>query len=390
MLRAIASCAAVCALVCSTAQAQIPVNPEVAGFSNSTLDRLRAAVDDAIKREEIPGAVLLVGRRETIALRYAAGFRAVDPRREPMTTDTVFDLASLTKPIATATAIMLLVDQGKLRIADQVASILPEFDHGAMATITLEHLLRHRSGLIADNPLADYAEGPETAWLQISKLEPLEPPGRRFLYSDVNYLILGRIVERVAGQPLDAFCDKHIFDPLEMRETGFWSAADRRPAGFDANRFAPTEMADGAILRGVVHDPRARALGGVAGHAGLFSTADDLAKYAMMILHAANNRPPSLVLSHIHARQMIDPADTPARERRGLGWDIDTPQSTPRGTRFGSHSFGHTGFTGTSLWIDPDSGVFVIVLTSRLHPDGKRPSPARLRSEVATLAAECT
>jgi uncharacterized protein YbbC (DUF1343 family)/CubicO group peptidase (beta-lactamase class C family) len=347
-----------------------------------------AKVDDSIRRAinsgDIPGAVVLIGRHGEIVHASALGNRVILPNAEPMTRDTIFDMASLTKPVATATLAMQLWEAGRLNLNNSIGVYLPEFDGQGKHAITPEQLLRHRAGLIPDNPLADYADGPELAWRRLAKLGLSDEAGKSFRYSDVGFMILGRLVESVSGEPLDQLAARQIFDPLGMNSTRFLPLDN----SLARERIAPTEPADGVMLRGVVHDPRARALGGVAGHAGLFGTADDLAVYAATLLN--DGRAPSghRLLSPAAVRAMIDASDTPAGERRGLGWDVDTPYSAPRGTRFGSRSFGHTGFTGTSIWIDPQTDVFVILLTSRLHPDGKKPAPTALRREVATLVAE--
>ena len=354
--------------------------PAAVGLDAARLDRIDDAVNRAIAFGQVKGAVVLVGRRGKVAFVRAFGHRAVEPASEPMSRDTVFDLASLTKPVATATAVMILVEQGKVRLDDTLARLMPEYDNHGKGAITVEQLLRHRSGLIADNALADYADGPETAWRRLAALELSTQPGSRFRYSDVNFLVLGRLVERVTGERLDRFAHTHIFAPLGMSDTGFRPIGEEGTATFPLARIAPTEKDGGVFLRGVVHDPRARALGGVAGHAGLFGTADDLAVFAQSMLSSPILNPATL-------RLMTTPGDTPPKQQRGLGWDIDTAYSAPRGALFGPRSFGHTGFTGTSLWIDPETETFVIVLASRLHPDGKAPSPTALRAEVATLAA---
>jgi uncharacterized protein YbbC (DUF1343 family)/CubicO group peptidase (beta-lactamase class C family) len=310
-----------------------------------------------------------------------------------MTRDTVFDLASLTKPVATTTAVMILVEEGRLRLADPIVRALPELGNHGKAAITIEHLLRHRAGLIADNPLADYEQGPELAWKRVAELELVARPGEEFRYSDVGFLILGKLVERTSGRKLDQFVKERIFDALGMSNTSFRPVGPEHSAvaaaTVDVERIAPTEpdKSGGRMLRGVVHDPRARALGGVAGHAGLFGTADDLAKFAQTILSGGLGQGGRRVLAPLAVRAMLDAASTPAGQRRGLGWDVETDYSTPRGALFGPASFGHTGFTGTSLWIDPETETFVIILTSRLHPDGRAPSPSSLRAQVATLAA---
>ena len=353
-------------------------DPRSAGLAPEMLARVDVVTSRAVESRAVPGAIVLIGRGSRIGYAKAFGRRAVVPAPEAMTRDTIFDLASLTKPLATATAIMILVDRGRLVLDDRLETLLPEFDNRGKGLVTVEQLLRHRSGLVADNPIADFADGPEAAWRRLADLALNAPPGLNLAYSDVGYMVLGRVVERLTGRTLDEFTREEIYKPLGMLDTGF------RPA--DPARVAPTEPADGEMLRGLVHDPRARALGGVAGHAGLFGTADDLAKFARMMLDGGLAPDGRRVLSAESVRRMTDPGDTPPRQRRGLGWDVDTAQSTPRGLLFGP-GFGHTGFTGTSLWVDPSTATYVVVLTSRLHPDGKGASPSMLRSDVATLAA---
>ena len=363
------------------------IPPARAGLDPGQLARIDQAVADAIGAKKIPGAVVIIGKAGGIVYAKAFGDRSLVPTHEPMTRDTIFDMASLTKPVATATSIMILGERGKVRITDPIKKHLPEFDTHGKGDITVEQLLRHRSGLIADNPISDFADGPEKAWERIADLKLVHPTGSKFLYSDVNYLILGKIIEKVSGKSLDKFASEQIFQPLGMNQTGFRPAPPDAKTIGDVTKVAPTEPENGVMLRGVVHDPRARALGGVAGHAGLFSTADDLAMFAQMMLLGGRNAEDRRIMSGKTQSRMIDGGSTPEKQRRGLGWDIDTPYSSPRGKGFGPESYGHTGFTGTSLWIDPETEMFVILLTSRLHPDGKGPSPIALRSEIATLAA---
>ena len=375
-------------LLCVAFDARADVLPEAApesvGFIPGRLGRLDVFVQESIAKRDVPGAVVLVGRLGKVVYARAFGDRAIAPMRERMTRDTVFDMASLTKPMATATSIMILVERGKLKLSDTLATLLPEFDNHSKGTITLEQLLRHRSGLVADNPLGDYAEGPDVAWKRIANLGITFRPGDSYVYSDVGFLVLGRIVERYSGRPLDAFAAENIFKPLGMNQTSF--ANEGRIAKVQ-ERVAPTEPDGGKMLRGVVHDPRARALGGVAGHAGLFSTADDLAIFAATMLNEGEAPNGYRLLKPETVHTMVDAGATPQRQRRALGWDVDTPHSGPRGSGFGKEGYGHTGFTGTSLWIDRPSKTFVIVLTSRLHPDGKGRSPLALRHTVATIVA---
>ena len=353
--------------------------PSTLGFDAERLARIDDVVRAAIEKKAVPGAVVLVGRRGKIAYAKAFGKRSIVPDEEAMTRDTLFDLASLTKPVATATSVLILVERGKLRLDDRLGNVLPEFANHGKAGITIEQLLRHRAGLVADNDIADYADGPETAWKRLAELPTKDAPGSAYLYSDVGFQILGRVVERVSGKTLDAFARDEIFGPLAMADTAFLPA--------DKPRAAPTEPADGRMLRGEVHDPRSRALGGVAGHAGLFGTADDLAVFAQTLLDGGVGPNGRRILAPITVDAMADPGTTPDKQRRGLGWDVDTGQSVPRGAFFGKGGFGHTGFTGTSLWVDRPSGTFVVALTSRLHPDGKAPSPSALRYEVASVIA---
>jgi len=355
-----------------------PAKPEKVGLDPSKLALIDGAIARSIERHEVPGAVVLVGRRGRVVYSSALGRRSVDPQDEAMTLDTIFDLASLTKPVATASSILVLRDRGQIQIEEPVKRYWPEFDNHGKGAITVEQLLRHRSGLIADNEIADYADGPDRAWDRIANLGLIGKPGEAFVYSDVNFLVLGKLVERISGRPLDQFAREALFRPMEIEAT-------YRPT--DPGRVAPTEREGGTMLRGVVHDPRARALGGVAGHAGLFGTAADVAVFAQTWLDggvAPNGR---RIFDAGTVAKAIMPGQTPPGQGRGLGWDIDTPFSSPRGSGFGPRSFGHTGFTGTSVWIDPDTSMFVVILTSRLHPDGKAPSPKNLRVEVASLAA---
>jgi uncharacterized protein YbbC (DUF1343 family)/CubicO group peptidase (beta-lactamase class C family) len=358
-------------------------SPEELGFDASKLAEVSEAISTAVDEGKIPGAVVIVGRRGEIALADAIGLRAVEPGPEPMTRDTVFDLASLTKPVATATSVMVLWERGLIDLDEPITTYLPELANHGKEAITVDMLLRHRAGLIPDNPIGDYEQGVEEAWRRIAEIGLETPPGEQFRYTDVGFLVLGRLVERVSGQPLDEFAGENVFKPLGMADATF-RPLDR---GIPAGRIAPTEPVGGEMARGEVHDPRSRALGGVAGHAGLFATADDLAIYAQTLLNGGIGPDGTRILAPPTVRAMIDPAGTPEGERRGLGWDVATGFSSPRGDRFGPRSFGHTGFTGTSLWIDPDTETFVILLTSRLHPKGDQPSPVALRREVATIVA---
>jgi uncharacterized protein YbbC (DUF1343 family)/CubicO group peptidase (beta-lactamase class C family) len=354
------------------------VAPTEVGLDAERLARIDPVVQESIAKGRLPGAVVLVVRNGKTALRQAYGARSKQPAETPMTADTVFDLASLTKPVATATSLMILLEQGKVRLTDRVAQHLPEFGRNGKDKVTVEQLLLHTGGFIADNLVSDYAGGRKEALERIYRLPPVAEPGTKFIYSDVGYIVLGELVERLSGESLDVFAAKHIFQPLGMRYTMF------KPNQVLAARAAPTEKRDDHWMQGEVHDPRAFLLGGVAGHAGLFSTADDLAVFAQMLLNNGVYEG-RRILGPAAVRLMTTPRTVPG-VLRALGWDVQTSFSSNRGELFSVGSFGHTGFTGTSVWIDPGSQTAVILLSNRVHPDGKG-DVKRLRSQVATLAA---
>lgn len=337
-------------------------------------------IEQAVQKGEIPGAVVLVGQGNRILFHKAYGSRALVPRREPMTLDTIFDAASLTKVVATTTAIMQLVEQGRIRLADPVTLYLPEFQNGKSA-VTVLQLLTHFSGLAADVDLNPEWTGYDTGIQKALRHPPVAAPGTKFVYSDINFVLLGEIVRRISGQSLDEYCRKRIFLPLGMRDTMF------RPAQELVPRIAPTEQLGAQPpLRGTVHDPTARFMGGVAGHAGLFTTAADLARFAQMMLNEGS-LDGVRIASPLTIRKFTSPQSPPgAAVIRGLGWDIDSPLSAPRGDLFPVGSYGHTGFTGTSVWIDPSTRSYVILMTNRVHPVVK-PVISGLRSRVASIAA---
>jgi uncharacterized protein YbbC (DUF1343 family)/CubicO group peptidase (beta-lactamase class C family) len=338
-------------------------------------DILDREVEQAIRDKQFPGAVLVVVRNGAVLHRKAYGHRSLKPSREPMTLDTIFDAASLTKIVATTPALMRLYELGKIRVEDPVTKYLPEFQ-GGKSGITVRDLLTHFSGLRPDLDLTPAWSGYGTGIQKALNDKPAAAPGERFIYSDINFELLGEIVQRVSGMPLDQFVREEIYTPLGMRETMF------RPPASLAPRIAPTELdaASGNILRGVVHDPTARFMGGVAGHAGLFTTAADLMRYAEMLLNGG--------LFQAAAIRMFTSPSTPPGQPvlYGLGFDIDSPYSSPRGELFPIGSFGHTGFTGTSLWIDPASKSYWILLTNRVHPRGG-PNISPVRRRLATVIA---
>ena len=341
------------------------------------LGAVDSIIQQAIANGDIPGAVLIIGHDGKVVYRKAYGQRALEPRREPMTLDTVFDLASLTKVVATTTAVMQLVEQGKVRLNDPVAKYLPEFAQNGKEDITVRQLLTHYSGLEPDLDLKTTWEGKDTGYKMAFAETPAEAPGSRFVYSDINFIVLGAVVERLSGETLDAYTERHIFAPLKMTRTRFVPPEKWRA------KIAPTQYDENEkMLRGVVHDPTARRMGGVAGHAGLFSTADDLAKFAQVLLNGGDG-----ILSAVTVEKMTSPETPPsAPVLRGFGWDIDSPFSSNRGDLFPVGSFGHTGFTGTSMWIDPTTETYIILLTNAVHPRGKG-TAIGLRSKVATEVA---
>jgi uncharacterized protein YbbC (DUF1343 family)/CubicO group peptidase (beta-lactamase class C family) len=322
--------------------------------------------------------VLLVGHDKHVIYRKAYGERSLEPTRSAMTLDTIFDLASLTKVVATTTAVMQLVDQGKVRLNDPVVKYIPEFGQNGKADITLRDLLTHYSGLEPDFDLNPPWNGRDAGLRLAFSAVPIAPPETRFIYSDTNFIVLGALVERVSGILLDAYCSQNIFAPLGMTHTRFLPPRDWLP------QIAPTEYDENRqMLHGVVHDPRSRRMGGVAGHAGVFSTADDLAKFAQILL--AGGGP---VLSRAAVEKMTSPQQPPhASTMRGFGWDIDSPFSSNRGEFLPVGSFGHTGFTGTSLWIDPTTSTYIILLTNAVHPSGHNSATVSLRARVATAVA---
>ncbi len=342
--------------------------------------RLDAVLERAVAAGKTPGAVLLVARQGKVLYRKAHGSRSLEPERRPMEIDTIFDCASLTKVLVTAPAVMMLVEEGRLRLIDRVTKHLPEFS-GGQSAITVKQLLTHFSGLRPDVDLEPVWSGYETGIQKAYEEVPIVEPGSRFIYSDINYILLAEIVRKISGKPLDEFARERIFAPLGMSETSFRPAASLLP------RIAPTErLPDGTLLHGTVHDPTTRYMGGVAGHAGVFSTADDLGRFAQMMLDGGR-RDDVRLLSPLTLAKMTSPRSPPAHPAlRGLGWDIDSPYSSTRGDLFPSNSYGHTGYTGTSMWIDPLTRTYIILLTNRVHPVVKA-SVVDLRGHVANVVA---
>jgi len=345
----------------------------------AALDRV---INEAIEQGRMPGAVLLVGYEGKVVYRKAYGKRALVPLPEAITLDTVFDCASLTKVVATTSSLMKLFEEGRFRLGDKITDYIPEFQ-GGKSEITLRQLFTHFSGLQPDVPLSTPWTGYATGIQLACTFKPGGPPGTRYVYSDINFILLGELVHRLSGKMLSAYARENIFLPIGMKESMFQPPASLVP------RIAPTErwpVKTGPPLRGVVHDPTARNMGGVAGHAGLFSTADDLSRFAQMMLNGGELEGVRL-FSPLTVAKFIEPQTPPDQPiLRGLGWDVDSPHSGNRGELFPIGSFGHTGFTGTSLWIDPLTKTYVILLANSVHPD-LRPALTPVRAKVATIVA---
>ena len=344
------------------------------------LAEMDVAINEAITEGRCPGGVLWVEHQGT-SYHKAFGKRALVPADETMTEDTIFDAASLTKVVACTPALMLLVERGQIKLEERVRTYIPEFTGGGKEEVTVRQLITHTSGLRPDVSLKPDWSGSDAA-IRLACAEKLaNKPGEKLVYSDTGPILLGEIVRRVSGQPLDVILQRELCEPLGMKDTGF------NPPPEKLARIAPTEVEAGQAVRGMVHDPRARRMGGVAGHAGLFLTANDLARYARMLLNGGELD--GVRIFKPETVRLMTSVQTPEAiaGRRGLGWDIDTGFSGPRGKLFPLGSYGHTGWTGTSIWIDPFSKTFVIFLSNRNHPTEKG-SVGALRARLGTLAAE--
>jgi uncharacterized protein YbbC (DUF1343 family) len=351
-----------------------------ATFRAASLAAMDAAVADAIAAKKTPGGVVWIERDGAI-YRKAYGLRQLVPNEQAATEDTIYDAASLTKVVATTTAIMQLVERGKLELDAPVARYLPAFAQNGKETVTVRHLLSHTSGLRAGLGRADPPWSGVDAAIERACAEELRGvAGSTVIYSDINFIVLGHLVQLASGRRLDVYAREEIFGPLKMRDTHF------NPPRPLLARIAPTELVEGEMLHGVVHDPTARRMGGVSGNAGMFTTAADLARFCRMML-GGGSLEGVRILSAASVAEMTR-VQTDGTARRGLGWDIDSSFSRPRGRWFpAGASFGHTGWTGPSLWIDPGWRTFVIFMGNRVHPDGKGDVVA-LRATLGTLAAE--
>lgn len=330
------------------------------------LPEVDALLEQAMRSGKTPGAVVIAGRRSGVVFRRAYGHRALVPERLPMTTDTIFDLASLSKPVVVGTLVQWLIEQGKLSLEDSVARHLRGFSARGKQSLTIEQLLLHTSGLPPTNSLADYRGSRERARELTLRTWPEALPGRRFIYSDVGFIALGAMIESMLGESLDRTAERVIWSSLGMADTRYCLAM------CDDDRVAPTELNYGwsrSPIRGEVNDPRAYRLGGVAGNAGVFSTGDDLARFARMLL-GGGELDGKRVLSAASVDRFTRPRPVPGATR-ALGWDVSSAFSTARGNRLSARAYGHGGSTGTSLWIDPELDLFVVFLSNRNHPYGR-------------------
>ncbi|MBN1153900.1 serine hydrolase [candidate division KSB1 bacterium] len=368
------------------------VQPEEVGLSADRLETVHSLIGEAIANQEFPGAVLLVAKDGKVVLRRAYGDAQLIPAKAPMKTDMIFDLASITKPVATATSAMILVEQGKLRLMDEVRKYVPEFstfvhsDSSRGQNARLWHLLTHTSGLPPYTNASEVARKYGTPCpidslvKHIARLPKSAEPGKDFDYSCLGFITLAYIIKQVSGQSIAEFSSEMIFKPLNMTSTFY------TPQKEFLERCVPTELVDGVPLIGVVHDPLARLISGVSGNAGLFSTADDLFIFAQMLLNRGVSQDGVSILSPLTVDRMTEVHPAVEFSGRGLGWDLNSAYATNGGDLFGDRSYGHTGYTGTSIWIDPETKTIVIFLTNRVHPDDKG-SVVSIRSKVANIIA---
>ena len=353
-------------------------------FEHLHADKLGAIagiVEKAVADGKTPGAVVLVGNSREVVFRKAFGYRALEPEKIPMAEDTIFDLASLTKVVATTTAVMQLSERGELDIEAPVMRYWPAFGKKGKTGITIRQLLTHYSGLRPDLGLTRKWSGYREAMRQIIAEKPVLAPGTGFIYSDINFEILGELVRRVSGLPLDKYCNKNIFRPLGMKDTAFSPPSSLR------DRIAPTEYFRGELLCGRPHDPTCYRMGGIAGHAGLFSTADDLSIFARMLLNSGSYGGKKILNKKTVGEMTSAQKPSDKKNLRGFGWALEAPFVPNRKGLFPAGAYGHVGYTGTALWIDPLTDTYIIVLTNRVHPDGKGDVKA-LRAEIKAAVAD--
>lgn len=399
--------------ICASAQS-LPVSaPPTAGMSAEKLNQIDAIVEKDVADKKYPGAVVVIGHKGKIVYRKAFGNRALVPTVEKMTLDTIFDAASLTKPVATATSVMILIEQGKIRLTDTIGKFIPEIQDKDAKNVTVLQLLTHVSGYAPDFDLREKWTGRDGMLQALYKEKLRQPAGTKFVYSDIGFIVIGEIVQRVSEQDLADVPFQNVFRPLLMKNSKYTETFPGRvmknivgtdfSLWGDNKNIAPTENIKGQnsylgstfqgdekagseILRGKVHDPTAYRMGGVAGHAGLFTTADDLARYCQMLLNGGVLDGKRILSAQTVARMTAPYVVSEKGDTRGLGWDINTSFSGNRGELFPLGSFGHTGFTGTSVWIDPATQTFVVIMSNRVHPDGKG-DIAAARARIATIAA---
>jgi len=351
------------------------------GLSASQLKPIADIVEKAIHDGKTPGAVVLVGNHGRVVYRRAFGYRALEPKKIPMTEDTVFDLASLTKAVATTTAVMQLAEKGKLDIEAPVVRYWPAFGTNGKGKITVRQLLSHYSGLRPDLSLKPRWSGYKKAMAKIVAERPVLHPGAGFIYSDINFEVLGELVRRISGRPLDCYCSEHIFGLLQMKDSGFM------PPLSLLNRIAPTGYHPHKLLCGKAHDPWCHSMGGVAGHAGLFSTADDLSIFAQTLLNGGSYHGTQILASET-VDMMTEPQSPPGKkDLRGFGWALEAPFVSNREELFPAGAYGHLGYTGTAIWIDPITDTYIIVLTNRVYPDGKG-DIKELRTRIKKVVAD--
>jgi len=353
---------------------------DAASFNLEKLAAMDLAIQTAISNHQCPGGVLWL-EQDGKSYHKAFGNRALIPKVESMTEDTLFDAASLTKVVATTPAVLLLIERGLIGLDSPVHQYIPEFTGEGREHVTIRQLLTHTSGLREDIETRTDWHGQSVAIQKACEEKLQTTPGTAFKYSDINFFLLGEIVQRVSHTPVEEFVQREIYGPLKMKDTGFLPPAKK------LKRIAPTEVVEGQPFKGVVHDPTSRHMGGVAGHAGLFITAHDLARYARMLVN--NGKLDGVQLFKAETVKLMTSVQTPESipAKRGLGWDIDSAFSGPRGDHFPVGSYGHTGWTGTSVWINPGSKTFIIFLSNRNHPT-EAGNVKELRKKLGTLAAE--
>lgn len=360
-------------------------------------DRIAPLVEKAIPDKQLPGAVVVVGQGDKVLYRKAFGFITYSPAAAVTTPDTVFDLASLTKPLVTTTLIMQLVEQGELRLTDPVGKYLQQLNDAEVKKITMLQLLTHSSGLADGFDRREFWQGKAGLEQQLAKLKLKTKPDQQFVYSDIGFILLGLVAEQITKQSLDLLAEQRIFLPLQMKDSRYLPLDKPSQDVAYIQRIAPTENLKGdadyqkllpnyaqPYLHAVVHDPTALRLGGVAGHAGVFGTADDLALFAQMLLNGGELKGQK-VLSPLAVQRLLTPVVI-GNQSRALGWDMQTGYSAPKGDLLPQGSFGHTGFTGTSIWLDPASRTYIILLSNRVHPN-RTTSITDLRAKLANIVA---